>query len=69
VTDLSNIAHAVLESLREKPALNTPTLIATGPHVPDGVGQPEVERALGELVEAGHVKSGPMGWKLAPQAS
>jgi hypothetical protein len=69
VTDLSNTANAVLESLREKPALNTPPLIAGGPHVPDEVEVTEVEQALGELVEAGHVKSGPMGWKLKPQSA
>jgi len=68
VSELSEIATAVLESLREQPTLNTPSLIVTGASVPDGVDKAEVERALAELVAAGYVKHRATGWKIAPGA-
>ncbi len=66
MSELSEIAAAVLESLTEQPTLNTPSLIVTGPSVPEGVDKAEVERALDELVAAGHVKHRATGWKVAP---
>lgn len=68
MSELSEIATAVLESLREQPTLNTPSLIVTGASVPDGVDKAEVERALAELVAAGYVKHRATGWKIAPGA-
>jgi hypothetical protein len=67
VSELSDTANAVLGSLRERPTLNTASLIATGP-VGDRVDKPEIERALEELVAAGLVEHRPTGWKLAPAA-
>ena len=66
MSELSEIAAAVLESLRGQPTLNTPSLIVTGPSVPEGVDKAEVERALDELVAAGYVKHRATGWKIAP---
>jgi hypothetical protein len=70
VTETDDIKEAVLRSLREQPTLNTPTLIAdNSEHLPEGVGNVEIERALAELVEAGLVKHRTTGWKLAPRAA
>ena len=62
MTDLSETAQLVLQSLQEKPNLNTPTLIAMDL---DAADQGEVEAALNELIAAGKVKHRPTGWKLA----
>jgi DNA-binding IclR family transcriptional regulator len=69
VNELTDTAAAVLESLRDEPTLNTPSLIATGRSVPDGVDKAEIERALNELVAAGYVKHRATGWKVAPGAA
>ncbi len=69
MSETDEISDAVVRSLREKPTLNTPTLIAGGGLVPDGVDQSEIERALDDLVAAGRVKHRPTGWKLAPDAA
>ena len=66
MSELSEIAAAVLESLTAQPTLNTPSLIVTGPSVPEGVDKAEVERALDELVASGYVKHRATGWKIAP---
>jgi hypothetical protein len=65
VSELSETARQVLQSLQEKPTLNTPSLIAMGPVVPDSVEKAEIEAALEELIEAGEVKHNATGWKLA----
>jgi hypothetical protein len=67
VSQLSDTANAVLDSLRQRPTLNTASLIATGP-VGDQADKPEIEQALDELVAAGLVEHRPTGWKLAPAA-
>jgi DNA-binding IclR family transcriptional regulator len=59
--DLTESAAAVLTSLREKPALNTPALIA----MDQGVERDEAEAALAELRSAGLVNQSAMGWRLA----
>ncbi len=66
MSDTNHIAEAVIQSLREKPTLNTPTLIAGGGIVPDHVERPEIEKALAALVSEGKVKHRATGWKLAP---
>jgi DNA-binding IclR family transcriptional regulator len=68
VSERSDTAEHVLQSLREQPTLNTPSLIVTGGSVPAGVDKAEVERALDELVAAGYVKHRATGWKIAPGA-
>lgn len=65
MSDLSETAEAVRASLEQQPTLNTPTLIAGGPVVPEGTGVEAIEAALDELIEAGIVKRRPTGWKLA----
>jgi hypothetical protein len=65
MSELSDTAQKVLQSLEEKPTLNTPSLIAMGPVVPDEIDKPEIEAALDELVASGKVKHGATGWKLA----
>lgn len=67
MSDLSETANVVLDSLRERPTLNTPSLIATGP-VGESTEKGEIEKALDELVEAGLVKHRATGWKVAPEA-
>jgi hypothetical protein len=62
VTELSDTARQVLQSLQEKPSLNTPTLIAMNV---SGVEKPEIEAALDELIAAGEVVHNATGWKLA----
>lgn len=54
------ITSRVLQSLQEKPALNTPPLIA----IDLGIEREEAERSLEELREAGKVRHTVMGWKL-----
>jgi len=60
MADLSENAKLCLESLQEKPALNTPALIAQN----EGIERTDAEEGLAELKEAGMVRQGPMGWKL-----
>lgn len=67
MSELSETARAVLDSLRDRPTLNTPALIATGP-VGERTERDEIERALDELVSAGLVRHRATGWKLAPEA-
>lgn len=67
MSELSDSAKLVFGSLRDRPTLNTPSLIATGP-AGEELDKAEIERALDELVEAGMVKHRPTGWKLAPRA-
>lgn len=62
MNDLSNEAQLVLQSLREKPNLNTPTLIAGGP-IAGEIDQDAIESSLDELIEAGLVKHRPTGWR------
>lgn len=50
----------VLQSLQEKPALNTPPLIA----IDLGIEREEAERALHELEADGKARQTVMGWKL-----
>jgi len=61
MTDLSENAKLVLDSLETKPALNTPALIAQN----EGIERAEAEQGLDELLALGRVKKSPMGWKLA----
>ncbi len=61
MTDLSENAKLVLDSLETKPALNTPALIAQN----EGIERAEAEQGLDELLAIGRVKKSPMGWKLA----
>lgn len=65
MSDLSDNAKVVLQSLSEQPTLNTPSLIATGP-IAGRIDKPEIEQALGELVDSGRVVHRPTGWKLKP---
>ena len=53
-------AELVLESLTERPTLNTPALIAQH----EGIEREQAETALAELVDLGLVKQSPLGWKL-----
>jgi hypothetical protein len=69
MSETNEITDAVVRSLREKPTLNTPTLIAGGGIVPEGIDQSEIERALDDLVAAGRVKHRATGWKLAPESA
>ena len=59
-TDADRAVERVLESLRERPALNTPALIAQDL----GIERDEAERALETLKADGTVKQSVMGWKL-----
>ena len=61
MTELSENAKLVLDSLETKPALNTPALIAQN----EGIDRAEAEQGLDELLAIGRVKKSPMGWKLA----
>ena len=65
MSELSDTARKVLQSLEERPTLNTPSLIAMGPVVPDEIEKPEIETALNELIDAGKVIHNATGWKLA----
>ncbi len=60
MSDLSDTARLVLDSLQSKPALNTPALIAQN----EGIEREAAERGLAELKDLGLVREGPMGWKL-----
>lgn len=60
MTDLSENARLVLDSLETKPALNTSALIAQN----EGIERGSAETALGELLVAGLVRQTAMGWKL-----
>jgi hypothetical protein len=65
VSELSETAKKVKQSLAEQPTLNTPALIAHGDIVGDDVDREQIQAALDELVAAGVVKHRPTGWKLA----
>lgn len=67
VSELSDTARTVLQSLRERPTLNTVSLMATGPVIPEGVDGAAIEAALAELEAAGLAKHRPTGWKAVPQ--
>jgi hypothetical protein len=54
------ITARVMQSLQEKPALNTPPLIA----IDLGIEREEAERSLEELKAEGKVRQTVMGWKL-----
>lgn len=60
MSDLSDNARLVLESLETKPALNTPALIAQN----EGIGREAAEQGLEELRGAGLVRQSVMGWRL-----
>lgn len=60
MSDLSDNARLVLESLDTKPALNTPALIAQN----EGIEREAAEQGLEELRVAGLVRQSAMGWKL-----
>lgn len=57
--ELSTEARAVLASLRERPALNTATLIAMN----QNFDHPAAEAALEQLKAAGLVVQRPLGWR------
>jgi DNA-binding IclR family transcriptional regulator len=59
-TEADETTERVLESLRERPALNTPALIAQ--HL--GIDRDETTRILEGLKADGAVKQSVMGWKL-----
>jgi len=65
MSDLSETAELVRQSLAEQPTLNTAALIAGGDTVPDEIDRDQIQAALDELVAAGVVKHRPTGWKLA----
>jgi DNA-binding IclR family transcriptional regulator len=60
MSEISDNARLVLDSLETKPALNTPALIAQN----EGLEREQAEGALAELKEAGLVRETVMGWKL-----
>jgi DNA-binding IclR family transcriptional regulator len=60
MSEISDNARLVLDSLETKPALNTPALIAQN----EGIERAEAEAALAELKELGLVRETVMGWKL-----
>lgn len=60
MSEISDNARLVLDSLETKPALNTPALIAQN----EGMEREDAEIALAELKEAGLVRATAMGWKL-----
>jgi hypothetical protein len=64
MSELSETAELVKQSLAEQPTLNTPALIAGGGTVPDEIDRDQIKAALDELVAAGVVKHRPTGWKL-----
>ena len=61
--ETDDITTRVLQSLRERPALNTPPLIAGDL----GIEREQAERALGNLLAEGRVRQTVMGWKLPRQ--
>jgi len=64
-TNADDITGRVLQSLHDKPALNTPPLIAGD----IGIEREEAERALHELHDQGKVRHTVMGWKLPRKQS
>jgi hypothetical protein len=60
MSDLSENARLVLDSLETKPALNTPALIAQN----EGIEREAAEQGLEELLALGRVRQTVMGWKL-----
>lgn len=58
--EADDTTERILESLRERPALNTPALIAQ--HL--GIERDDTDRALEGLRADGLVKQSVMGWKL-----
>jgi hypothetical protein len=60
MTELSENAKLVIDSLETKPALNTPALIAQN----EGIDRADAEQGLDELLAIGRVKQRPTGWKL-----
>ena len=60
MSDISDNARLVLDSLETKPALNTPALIAQH----EGIEREAAETALAELAQVGLVRETVMGWKL-----
>ena len=63
--ETNDITTQVLQSLQERPALNTPPLIAGDL----GIGREDAERALEALLAEGRVRQTVMGWKLPRQKS
>ncbi len=61
MTELSENAKLVIDSLETKPALNTPALIAQN----EGIDRADAEQGLDELLAIGRVKKRPTGWKLS----
>ena len=64
MSELSETAELVKQSLAEQPTLNTAALIAGGDVVPNDIDRDQIQAALDELVAAGLVKHRPTGWKL-----
>jgi DNA-binding IclR family transcriptional regulator len=60
MSEISDNARLVLDSLETKPALNTPALIAQN----EGIEREQAETALAELLDHGLVRQTVMGWKL-----
>ena len=60
MSDISENARLVLDSLETKPALNTPALIAQN----EGIEREDAEAGLEELLALGKVRQTVMGWKL-----
>lgn len=60
MSELSENARLVLDSLETKPALNTPALIAQN----EGIEREDAEQGLEELLALGRVRQTVMGWKL-----
>jgi len=60
MSELSENARLVLDSLETKPALNTPALIAQN----EGIEREDAEQGLEELLAVGRVRQTVMGWKL-----
>lgn len=63
--ETDDITARVLQSLHERPALNTPPLIAGDL----GIEREEAEKALELLLTDGKVRHTVMGWKLPRQKS
>ena len=60
MSEISENASLVLDSLETKPALNTPALIAQN----EGIEREDAEQGLEELLALGRVRQTVMGWKL-----
>ena len=61
----TDFTDRVLQSLQEKPALNTPPLIAGD----IGIEREQAEQALEQLKADGRVRQTVMGWKLPREKS